>query len=440
MLNIPLHGVTPLKWRNPSPVDNDSCLVCGDPNAKRHYGAMSCNGCKGFFRRSVWEKREYNCSFGDECIIEFKYRNRCRACRLKRCITVGMDREAVRSERARKPKTEIKMEFDIDGIKREIKEEPLDSDTEDECPQLLDVKPDFSRKTSTDGIIGYMISEENRVINWEEPYNRLRHYTMDCDVEPAIEDPSKVCARTRILWDNINRPLITMEALRFNWCRTFTLTIDWFETLPEYRALTGDDKVLAVKLSLMPVGWLWYAYKAYEQRCDGIVFVDGSWFPRDKTIQQQVCATCVLYYGKITESFMADVVNQMKVLEMDETEMVLLKAIAHLAPDYRYSDYAGNVVKNGREKYKKALCEYVRGKSTCYMSAAYRLSKLLQILPVVDILGKYEDESALLVSLGEMGSGGGLAYDIHASDSHFEQKGQRTRRQKYHQSIPLHIQ
>lgn len=36
-------------------------------------------------------------------------------------------------------------------------------------------------------------------------------------------------------WNNLHRPLITAEALRLNWCRTFTLTIDWFETLPEYR-------------------------------------------------------------------------------------------------------------------------------------------------------------------------------------------------------------
>lgn len=357
---------------------------------------------------------------------------------MKRCLHVGMDANAVRSERTRKIKTEI------DGdVKLEIKEEPADSeDADDECP--LDIKPDIAMAWQTKEIIAHMLYEEDRVLNWEEPYNKLRYYTMDSEVLQAIKDPSQVCARTKINWNSHSRPLITIEALRFNWCRTFTLTIDWFETLPEYRALIDDDKELLVKFSLMPVGWLWYAYKSYEYRCDGIVFVDGSWFPRDKTIQQQVCPTCVLYYGRITESFMADVVNSMKELEMDETEMVLLKAICHLQPDYRLTRRGNDVISTGREKYKRALCEYIRMKSNGFMDASFRLCKLMQILPVVDILGKYEDESALLVSLGETefnGSGGGLPYDIHASDSHFARKNRRKSDNQYHQQhVPLHIQ
>lgn len=37
------------------------CGICGDRATGKHYGAISCDGCKGFFRRSVRKNHEYVC-------------------------------------------------------------------------------------------------------------------------------------------------------------------------------------------------------------------------------------------------------------------------------------------------------------------------------------------------------------------------------------------
>ncbi|KAM7319444.1 hypothetical protein ACRRTK_021127 [Alexandromys fortis] len=40
---------------------NCLCAICGDRATGKHYGASSCDGCKGFFRRSIRKSHVYSC-------------------------------------------------------------------------------------------------------------------------------------------------------------------------------------------------------------------------------------------------------------------------------------------------------------------------------------------------------------------------------------------
>uniref|UniRef100_A0AAF5PM76 Nuclear hormone receptor family member nhr-14 n=2 Tax=Wuchereria bancrofti TaxID=6293 RepID=A0AAF5PM76_WUCBA len=79
----------------------DFCVVCGDKAIGKHYGAVACNGCKGFFRRSVWQNLQYTCRFSKQCNIDKDHRNACRYCRFQKCLADGMKPEAIQNERDR---------------------------------------------------------------------------------------------------------------------------------------------------------------------------------------------------------------------------------------------------------------------------------------------------------------------------------------------------
>ena len=42
------------------------CLVCGDRASGYHYNALACEGCKGFFRRSITKNSKHSCKYGDQ--------------------------------------------------------------------------------------------------------------------------------------------------------------------------------------------------------------------------------------------------------------------------------------------------------------------------------------------------------------------------------------
>ncbi|XP_048861269.1 nuclear receptor subfamily 6 group A member 1-A isoform X2 [Brienomyrus brachyistius] len=75
-----------------------TCLICGDRATGLHYGIISCEGCKGFFKRSICNKRVYRCSRDRNCEMSRKQRNRCQYCRLLKCLQMGMNRKAIRED------------------------------------------------------------------------------------------------------------------------------------------------------------------------------------------------------------------------------------------------------------------------------------------------------------------------------------------------------
>nr|XP_054509910.1 LOW QUALITY PROTEIN: nuclear receptor ROR-gamma-like [Agelaius phoeniceus] len=78
------------------------CKICGDKSSGVHYGVITCEGCKGFFRRSERRGPSLAVTCGQRCDIDRATRTRCQHCRLQKCLRLGMSRDAVKFGRMSK--------------------------------------------------------------------------------------------------------------------------------------------------------------------------------------------------------------------------------------------------------------------------------------------------------------------------------------------------
>ncbi|XP_039590963.1 retinoic acid receptor RXR-gamma-B isoform X1 [Polypterus senegalus] len=98
---VGLGNISSYHSTSPGSLSKHICAICGDRSSGKHYGVYSCEGCKGFFKRTIRKDLTYTCRDTKECMIDKRQRNRCQYCRYQKCLAMGMKREAVQEERQR---------------------------------------------------------------------------------------------------------------------------------------------------------------------------------------------------------------------------------------------------------------------------------------------------------------------------------------------------
>lgn len=92
-LTGPATSLTPADIPDTKDGIEELCPVCGDKVSGYHYGLLTCESCKGFFKRTVQNKKVYTCVAERSCHIDKTQRKRCPFCRFQKCLEVGMKLE-----------------------------------------------------------------------------------------------------------------------------------------------------------------------------------------------------------------------------------------------------------------------------------------------------------------------------------------------------------
>ncbi|XP_034002242.1 retinoic acid receptor RXR-gamma-B isoform X1 [Trematomus bernacchii] len=283
---------------SPGGMSKHICAICGDRSSGKHYGVYSCEGCKGFFKRTVRKDLSYTCRDSKECLIDKRQRNRCQYCRYQKCLAMGMKREgvcaAVQEERQRGRE---RGESEVESTSSFNEEMPVD--------KILDAEVAVEPKTEA-------YSEGS-------PSN-------------STNDPvTNICQAA-------DKQLFTL--------------VEWAKRIPHFSDLPLDDQVI-----LLRAGWNELLIASFSHRSvtvkDGILLATGLHVHRNSAHSAGV--------GSIFDRVLTELVSKMKDMHMDKTELGCLRAIVLFNPDAKGLSNPPEV-EGLREKVYASLESYTKQK------------------------------------------------------------------------------
>ncbi|CAO2608944.1 Retinoic acid receptor RXR-beta, partial [Lemmus lemmus] len=300
------------------------CAICGDRSSGKHYGVYSCEGCKGFFKRTIRKDLTYSCRDNKDCTVDKRQRNRCQYCRYQKCLATGMKREAVQEERQRgKDK-----DGDGDGAGGAPEEMPVDRILEAE----LAVEQKSDQGVEGPGGTGGSGSSPN--------------------------DPvTNICQAA-------DKQLFTL--------------VEWAKRIPHFSSLPLDDQVI-----LLRAGWNELLIASFSHRSidvrDGILLATGLHVHRNSAHSAGVGAI----FDRSLSRVLTELVSKMRDMRMDKTELGCLRAIILFNPDAKGLSNPSEV-EILREKVYASLEAYCKQK---YPEQQGRFAKLLLRLPALRSIG-----------------------------------------------------
>ncbi|XP_013406710.1 thyroid hormone receptor beta-A [Lingula anatina] len=270
----------------------EPCVVCSDAATGYHYRCMTCEGCKGFFRRTIQKNLKYHCKWNNNCIIDKTTRNQCQECRFRKCLTVGMATDLVLNEKQRVAKRKLIEENRerrrMEQMRLKLKQEHCmhDSMTEDDKMLVQDIVAAYEQTS----------------------VNVTKNYTI-----PRCEDEEKLDRTNPEVWQQLAE-IMTPSIVK---------VVEFAKQVPGFVNLNVDDQILLLKSCCMEIMCLRAACR---------------YNPDDQTLTLQSGLTLNKAqmrgggFGLLVEPIFEFAMSLAK-LKLDKTEIALLAAVLLMQSD-----------------------------------------------------------------------------------------------------------
>ncbi|XP_050311892.1 ecdysone-induced protein 78C isoform X2 [Anthonomus grandis grandis] len=364
------------------------CKVCGDKASGYHYGVTSCEGCKGFFRRSIQKQIEYRCLRDGKCLVIRLNRNRCQYCRFKKCLAVGMSRDSVRYGRVPKRSRERSLEDNPSRVSTtapdvvSVSPSPTASEpatpsptmTTVSTPPLIVIDSELKHTPMYDIILGVAQAHHTNCNYTEEKMRNLQKKTLvppqryrldeDDDITTDGEDDAVASSTAETL--DLDRGWLWQQ---FATCMTPSVqrVVEFAKRIPGFGSLGQDDQLILIKLGFFEV---WLAHIAKYTNLQGMLFDDGTLVTHTQLE--------VMYDTEFVASLM-HFANTFNSLALNDTEVGLFSAIVLLTAD-RSGVTDIKTIEHHKEKLIEALKAQVnRNHANDMQVFSHLLIKLLEL-------------------------------------------------------------
>ncbi|TMW49776.1 hypothetical protein DOY81_005133 [Sarcophaga bullata] len=371
--------------KGPAPrLQEELCLVCGDRASGYHYNALTCEGCKGFFRRSVTKNAVYCCKFGHACEMDMYMRRKCQECRLKKCLAVGMRPECVvpenqcamkrREKKAQKEKDKIQTSVCATEIKKEILDlMTCEPPTHPTCPLLPD---DILAKCQARNIppLSYnQLAVIYKLIWYQDGYE-----------QPSEEDLKRIMSSPD---ENESQHDVSFRHITEITILTVQLIVEFAKGLPAFTKIPQEDQITLLKACSSEVMMLRMA-RRYDHSSDSIFFANNRSYTRDSYKMAGMADNIedLLHFCR-----------QMYSMKVDNVEYALLTAIVI------FSDRPGleeaELVEAIQSYYIDTLRIYILNRHCGDPMSLVFFAKLLSILTELRTLGNQNAEMCFSLKL-----------------------------------------